>query len=170
MLGNKKRMFLYFLSPLLTSHSSVASLAGRIYETIEPLYTYPLYQFPHLLGHLLLFRLFAAPNGSPSSSPPGSLLLRPLQVAPFHNREPVPLMFPKLSRYLKGNIKFAAGKPEVQTKLTLLQLILMALLMYPLTMRYGIMSAAIAAMLPPTLSYGLINRIDDSAFYDPAHS
>ncbi len=83
--------------------------------------------------------------------PPGALLLRPQQVAPFHNREPVPLIFPKLSRYLKGNIEFAAGKPEVRTELNLLQLVLMALLMYPLTIRYGIMGAAIAAMLPSAL-------------------
>ncbi len=35
------------------------------------------------------------------------------------------------------NIYLAAGKPEVRTKLNLVQLILMAVLMYPLTMRYS---------------------------------
>jgi len=49
------------------------------------------------------------------------------------------------------NLYLAAGKPQVRTKLNLLQLVLMALLMYPLTMRYGIMGAAIAAMVPSAL-------------------
>ena len=49
------------------------------------------------------------------------------------------------------NLYLAAGKPEVRTKLNLLQLVLMAVLMYPLTIRYGIMGAAIAAMLPSAL-------------------
>jgi lipopolysaccharide exporter len=49
------------------------------------------------------------------------------------------------------NLYHAAGKPEVRTKLNLLQLVLMALLMYPLTIRYGIMGAAVAAMVPSAL-------------------
>ncbi len=49
------------------------------------------------------------------------------------------------------NLYLAAGKPEVRTKLNLLQLVLMAVLLYPLTIRYGIMGAAIAAMLPSAL-------------------
>lgn len=49
------------------------------------------------------------------------------------------------------NLYLATGKPQVRTKLNLLQLVLMALLMYPLTMRYGIMGAAIAATLPSVL-------------------
>jgi len=59
-----------------------------------------------------------------------------------------------LNRSLLGtteNLYLAAGKPEVRTKLNLLQLILMAVLMYPLTVRYGIMGAAVAAMLPSLL-------------------
>ncbi|MDP3105662.1 MAG: hypothetical protein Q8M95_13765, partial [Candidatus Methanoperedens sp.] len=44
------------------------------------------------------------------------------------------------------------GSPQRSgPKLNLLQLVLMALLMYPLTMRYGIMGAAVAAMLPSVL-------------------
>ncbi len=39
----------------------------------------------------------------------------------------------------------------MRTKLNLLQLVMMAVLMYPLTIRYGIMGAAIAAMLPSAL-------------------
>jgi len=49
------------------------------------------------------------------------------------------------------NLYLATGKPEVRTKLNLLQLVLMAALMYPLTIRYGITGAAIAAMLPSAL-------------------
>jgi PST family polysaccharide transporter/lipopolysaccharide exporter len=49
------------------------------------------------------------------------------------------------------NLYLAAGKPEVRTKLNLLHLVLMAVLMYPLTIRYGIMGAAVAAMLPSLL-------------------
>jgi lipopolysaccharide exporter len=49
------------------------------------------------------------------------------------------------------NLYLAAGKPEVRTKLNLLQLVLMAVLMYPLTIRYGIMGAAITVMLPSIL-------------------
>ncbi len=64
------------------------------------------------------------------------------------------LCFYGLNRSLLGtteNLYLAAGKPEVRTKLNLLQLVLMAALMYPLTMRYGILGAAIAAMLPSVL-------------------
>ncbi|MDO8725079.1 MAG: lipopolysaccharide biosynthesis protein [Candidatus Methanoperedens sp.] len=49
------------------------------------------------------------------------------------------------------NLYLAAGKPQVRTKLNLLQLVMMVLFMYPLTIRYGIMGAAIAATLPSVL-------------------
>ncbi len=45
----------------------------------------------------------------------------------------------------------AAGKPEIRTKLNLLQFVLMAMLMYPLTIRYGIVGTSIAAVLPSAL-------------------
>ncbi len=64
------------------------------------------------------------------------------------------LCFYGLNRALLGTTEqlyLAAGKPEVRTKLNLLQLILMAVLMYPLTMRYGILGTSIAAMLPSAL-------------------
>jgi len=64
------------------------------------------------------------------------------------------LCFYGLNRALLGTTEtlyLAAGKPEIRTKLNLLQLVLMAALMYPLTMRYGIVGTAIAAMLPSTL-------------------
>ncbi|MDJ1420745.1 MAG: lipopolysaccharide biosynthesis protein [Candidatus Methanoperedens sp.] len=68
------------------------------------------------------------------------------------------------------NLYLAAGKPEVRTKFKLLQLILMSVLMYPLTMRYGIFGASIAAMLPSTLIMFLTFReagkiIDESFAY-----
>lgn len=49
------------------------------------------------------------------------------------------------------NLYLAAGKPEIRTKLNLFQLILMFVFLYPLTMRYGILGASIAVMLPSTL-------------------
>ncbi len=64
------------------------------------------------------------------------------------------LCFYGLNRALLGTTEqlyLAAGKPEVRTKLNLLQLILMAALMYPLTIHYGILGASIAAALPSAL-------------------
>jgi PST family polysaccharide transporter/lipopolysaccharide exporter len=59
-----------------------------------------------------------------------------------------------LSRaYLKTteNLYLAAGQPKIMTKINLLQLILMAVLIYPLTLRYGIPGIGIAAAVPPAL-------------------
>ena len=64
------------------------------------------------------------------------------------------LCFYGLNRSLLGTTEqlyLAAGKPQVRTKLNLLQLVLMLALMYPLTMSYGIFGTAIAAMLPSAL-------------------
>ncbi|MCX9011781.1 MAG: oligosaccharide flippase family protein [Candidatus Methanoperedens sp.] len=64
------------------------------------------------------------------------------------------LCFYGLNRSLLGTTEqlyLAAGKPQVRTKLNLLQLVLMLALMYPLTMRYGILGTSIAAMLPSAL-------------------
>jgi O-antigen/teichoic acid export membrane protein len=49
------------------------------------------------------------------------------------------------------NLYLAAGKPEIRTKLNLLQLVLMVLLMYPLTIRFGITGTAVACLLPSML-------------------
>ena len=49
------------------------------------------------------------------------------------------------------NLYLATGRPQIRTELNLLQLVLMAVLMYPLMMRYGIMGVAIAATLPSVL-------------------
>ena len=59
-----------------------------------------------------------------------------------------------LSRaYLKTteNLYLAAGQPKIMTKINLLQLILMAVLIYPLTLRYGILGTGIAAAVPSAL-------------------
>jgi O-antigen/teichoic acid export membrane protein len=64
------------------------------------------------------------------------------------------LCFYGLNRALLGTTEqlyLAAGKPEVRTKLNLLQLILMSILMYPLTIHYGILGTSIAAALPSAL-------------------
>jgi O-antigen/teichoic acid export membrane protein len=50
-----------------------------------------------------------------------------------------------------GQLYLASGKPEIMTKFNLLQLILMSILMYPLTIRYGILGTSIAAALPSAL-------------------
>jgi O-antigen/teichoic acid export membrane protein len=50
-----------------------------------------------------------------------------------------------------GDIYLVTGKPHIRTKLNLLQLILMSLLIFPLTMRYGILGTSIAVMLPSIL-------------------
>jgi O-antigen/teichoic acid export membrane protein len=56
------------------------------------------------------------------------------------------------------NLYLAAGKPEVRTKLNLLQLIFMGVLMYPLTIRYGIAGTAFAALIPSALNVFLTFR------------
>jgi O-antigen/teichoic acid export membrane protein len=64
------------------------------------------------------------------------------------------LCFYGLNRALLGTTEqlyLAAGKPEIRTKLNLLQLILMSILMYPLTIHYGILGTGIAATLPSAL-------------------
>jgi len=49
------------------------------------------------------------------------------------------------------NLYLAAGQPKIMTKINLLQLILMAVLVYPLTLRYGILGTGIAAAVPSAL-------------------
>ncbi len=49
------------------------------------------------------------------------------------------------------NLYLAAGQPKIMTKINLLQLILMAVLIYPLTLRYGILGTGIAAAVPSAL-------------------
>ena len=59
-----------------------------------------------------------------------------------------------LSRaYLKTteNFYLTAGQPKTMTKINLLQLILMEVLIYLLTLRYGILGIGIAATVPSAL-------------------
>ena len=83
------------------------------------------------------------------------------------------LYFCDLNRSLLGTTEqlyLATGKPEIRTKLNLLQLILMGALMYPLTIRYEIAGTAFAALLPSTLIVFLTFReagkiIEEDFFY-----
>lgn len=72
------------------------------------------------------------------------LAIAPIQILCFYS----------LNRSLlqsTENLYLARGKPEIRTKLNLVQLVLMLVLMYPLTVRYGILGTSIAAMLPSTV-------------------
>jgi lipopolysaccharide exporter len=83
------------------------------------------------------------------------------------------LCFYGLNRSLLGTTEqlyLAAGKPEIRTKLNLLQLVFMGALMYPLTIRYGIAGTAFAALIPSTLNIFLTFReagkiIEEDFFY-----
>jgi len=82
------------------------------------------------------------------------------------------LCFYGLNRSLLGTTEqlyLAAGKPEIRTKLNLLQLIFMGGLMYPLTMRYGIAGTAFAALIPSAfivfLTFREAGRIIDEDFF-----
>lgn len=46
------------------------------------------------------------------------------------------------------NLFMASGKPEIRLKINLFQLILMSILMYPLTLYFGILGTSIAAAVP----------------------
>ncbi len=64
------------------------------------------------------------------------------------------LCFYGLNRALLGtteHLYLAAGKPDIRTKINLLQLIIMSILMYPLTLKYGILETSIAAAVPSAL-------------------
>lgn len=64
------------------------------------------------------------------------------------------LCFYGLSRSLLGiteNLYLASGRPGVRTKINFLQLILMLLLLYPLTMKYGILGTSVAVSVPSAL-------------------
>jgi len=57
------------------------------------------------------------------------------------------------------NLYLAAGQPKIMTKINLLQLILMAVLIYPLTLRYGILGTGIVAAIPSALVPVLSNGV-----------
>ena len=77
----------------------------------------------------------------------------------------------ELSRaYLKTteNLYLAAGQPKIMTKIKLLQLILIAVLIYPLTLRYGILGTGIATAVPSVLvlviTFNEAGKIIDKSF------
>ena len=47
-----------------------------------------------------------------------------------------------------GPLFYAVGKPKILTKATAMHLIILALLIYPLTVKYGILGTSIATVLP----------------------
>ena len=49
------------------------------------------------------------------------------------------------------NLYLAAGKPRIMTKINLYQFTVMLILIYPLTLRYGILGTGIAAVIPSTM-------------------
>ncbi len=57
-----------------------------------------------------------------------------------------------------GPILYGVGKPRIQTRLSTIQLIAMAVLIYPLTMKWGILGAALAVVLPNALALVLITK------------
>ena len=62
----------------------------------------------------------------------------------------------------------AAGQPKIMIKINLLQLILMAVLIYPLTLKYGIFGTGIAAVIPSAimvfLTFHEAGKIIDKSF------
>lgn len=49
------------------------------------------------------------------------------------------------------NLYLAAGKPQIMTKINLLQFTIMLILIYPLILKYGILGTGIAAVIPSTM-------------------
>jgi O-antigen/teichoic acid export membrane protein len=49
------------------------------------------------------------------------------------------------------NLYLAAGKPQIMTKINLCQFIIMLILIYPLTLKYGIVGTGIAAVIPSAM-------------------
>jgi O-antigen/teichoic acid export membrane protein len=57
-----------------------------------------------------------------------------------------------------GPILYAVGKPEIQTKLSSIHLILMAIVIYPLTTKWGILGTSLAVVIPNIIVLILIIR------------
>jgi len=56
-----------------------------------------------------------------------------------------------------GPILFSVGKPKIQMKVSSIQLIAMAIIIYPLTMRWGILGASLGVVIPNILVLILIS-------------
>jgi len=57
-----------------------------------------------------------------------------------------------------GFVIYGIGKPKIETQISFIQLIIMAIISYPLIMRWGILGIAIAVTIPSLLSLILITR------------
>jgi len=57
-----------------------------------------------------------------------------------------------------GPILYSAGRPKIQTKLSSIQLIVMAVIIYPLTMKWGILGSSLAVVIPNSLALILITK------------
>lgn len=55
-----------------------------------------------------------------------------------------------------GPILYSAGRPKIQTKLSTIQLIVMAVIIYPLTIKWGILGSSLAVVIPNILTLILI--------------
>ncbi|TFH42716.1 MAG: MOP flippase family protein [ANME-2 cluster archaeon] len=66
------------------------------------------------------------------------------------------------------NLYLAAGKPRIMSKINFYQLVIMLILIYPLTIRYGIIGTGIAAMIPSAmmvfLTFHEAGKIIDRSF------
>jgi O-antigen/teichoic acid export membrane protein len=66
------------------------------------------------------------------------------------------------------SLYLAAGKPQIMTKINLCQFIIMLILIYPLTVRYGIVGTGIAAVIPSAmmvlLTFHEAGKIIDRSF------
>jgi O-antigen/teichoic acid export membrane protein len=49
------------------------------------------------------------------------------------------------------NLYLSAGRPKIMTKINLYQFAAMLILIYPLTVRYGILGTDIAVVIPSTM-------------------
>ena len=55
-----------------------------------------------------------------------------------------------------GPVLYGVGRPEIQTRLSAIQLIFMAIIIYPLTMKWGIAGASLGVLLPNILALIMI--------------
>lgn len=47
-----------------------------------------------------------------------------------------------------GSVFYSVGRPKIQTKLVIIQLIIMAIIIYPLTIQWGILGTSLAVVIP----------------------
>lgn len=57
-----------------------------------------------------------------------------------------------------GPIFYAVGKPEIQTRFSTIQLIILAIIIYPLTIRWSILGTSVAVVIPNIISVALCTK------------